>query len=442
MMPWGCDMESVVERAEQAGADEVEVFHVDGKVTSIDIERDEISLAEKSIIHGMGIRASVDGAVGFSSTNDFTKIEKVIEDAIKYAAIKSQDASDWRGFPSNGKYPKVDGVFDKKLHDIDLVSCIDFCCEMIDGAKSVERAMPTSGSFVCSSSTRTICNSNGIMVCESGTIIEGSIDSVARDGGISTASEFDVSRSMDIDFYRVGFNASDLANRSLNGTTMGSGEIPVLFMPIAFAEIIGNALTPSLNADNVQKERSALCGRLGTTIASEELDIIDDGLLARGVGTAMMDDEGTPSQKSGIIVNGVLESFLYDCYTAGKDGRKSTGNGVRHSYSSAPAVGVRNMSVQYPPTDIISETSHGILIDSVIGAHTANSVSGDFSVEARNAFMIRDGSICEPIKSLMISGNVFELLQKIDGAGFDSRVVGNIITPTVRVSNQRVIGVG
>lgn len=433
-------IESIVKCAEQAGADEVEIFHVDGKVISIDIERDEISLAEKSIIRGVGIRASVDGAVGFSSTNDFTKVEEVIEHAVKYATIKSQDVSDWGGFPSNGKYPKVDGVFDKKLHDIGLDSCIDYAVKMIDGAKSVERAMPTSGNFVCSSSTRTICNSNGIMVRESGTIIEGSIDSVARDGDISTASEFDISRSLDIDFYQIGFNASDLANRSLNGIRIESGEVPVLLRPTAFAEIIGHALVPSLDADNVQKGRSALCGRLSTAIASEELDIIDNGLLAKGVGTAMMDDEGTPSQKIDIIVNGMLETFLYDCYTAGKDARKSTGNGVRRSYSSAPAVGIRNMTIQYPPTDIISETSHGILINSVIGAHTANPVSGDFSVEARNAFTIRDGSICEPIKSLMLSGNVFELLKNIDGAGFDVRAVGNIITPTVRVSNQQVVG--
>lgn len=433
-------MGSIVECAERAGADEVEVFHVDGRVVSIEIKRDEVSLAEESIIRGMGIRAAVDGAVGFSSTNDFTKMREVVKDAVRCAAIKSQDASDWKGFPSNGKYPKVDGVFDEKLHDIGLDNCIDHAVEMIDGAKSVEHAMPTSGSFVCSSSTRTIYNSNGIVVRESGTLIKGVIDSVARDGGISSASEFDISRNLDTDFYQIGFNASDLANRSLNGTTIESGEVPVLFMPTAFADIIGHALIPSLSADNVQKRRSALCGRLGTATASEGLDIIDDGLLAKGVGTAMMDDEGTPSQRTDIIINGVLENFLYDCYTAGKDARKSTGNGIRHSYSSAPTIGIRNMLIQYPPTDIISETPHGILVSSVIGMHTANPVSGDFSIEARNAFMIRDGSICEPIKSLMVSGNVFELLQNIDGAGFDRRVVGNIVTPTVRVSNQRVIG--
>jgi PmbA protein len=80
------------------------------------------------------------------------------------------------------------------------------------------------------------------------------------------------------------------------------------------------------------------------------------------------------------------------------------------------------------------------LVHSIIGAHTANPVSGDFSVEARNAFVIRDGSICEPIRHLMVSGNIFELLQSIDGAGFDARAIGNIVTPTVRVSNQQVIG--
>ncbi len=77
---------------------------------------------------------------------------------------------------------------------------------------------------------------------------------------------------------------------------------------------------------------------------------------------------------------------------------------------------------------------------SVIGAHTANPISGDFSVEARNSFLIKNGEISSPIKSMMISGNIFDVLRNINGLGKDKRKVGNIITPTVRVSRMRVVG--
>ena len=79
-------------------------------------------------------------------------------------------------------------------------------------------------------------------------------------------------------------------------------------------------------------------------------------------------------------------------------------------------------------------------VNTVIGAHTANFISGDFSVEARNAFTVKNGQIDKPVKSLMISGNVFEMLKNITGAGTDVRKVGGTVTPSVRVSGMSVIG--
>lgn len=76
----------------------------------------------------------------------------------------------------------------------------------------------------------------------------------------------------------------------------------------------------------------------------------------------------------------------------------------------------------------------------MIGAHTANPISGDFSVEARNSFLVENGEITSPVKSMMISGNMFDLLQNIIGAGRDDRVLGNIITPTLKISGLKVIG--
>ncbi|HEY9247233.1 MAG TPA: metallopeptidase TldD-related protein, partial [Candidatus Methanoperedens sp.] len=124
----------------------------------------------------------------------------------------------------------------------------------------------------------------------------------------------------------------------------------------------------------------------------------------------------------------------------GKEKKESTGNAVRPSYTSTPSISIRNLIVEYPSSDVLEETKEGVIVNSVIGAHTANPISGDFSVEGRNSFLIKNGKVMSPIKSLMISGNIFDMLAGIDGAGKDVRKIGNVITPTVRVSRMRVIG--
>jgi len=202
---------------------------------------------------------------------------------------------------------------------------------------------------------------------------------------------------------------------------------------------------PSLSADNVQKGRSML-SEIGAEVGAGELNITDDGLRRCGIGTAQADDEGTPSQKTTILKDGILEGHLYDAYTAGKADADtgtdivSTGNAVRSGYGATPAIGVRNLVLEYPTSDVVSETTNGVLIHSVIGAHTANQYSGDFSIEARNSFLIENGAVTKPMKSLMIAGNIFDLLKKIDGAGTDVRAVGEIIVPTLRVSGVQVVG--
>ena len=106
-----------------------------------------------------------------------------------------------------------------------------------------------------------------------------------------------------------------------------------------------------------------------------------------------------------------MKGFLYDSYTAGKDGVQSTGNAVRAGYSDVPSVGIRNLIISSPDAhDLLAETK-GYKVDGLIGAHTANPISGDFSVEARNCFFVAPGEAAKPIRSLMLAGNVFEIAQ-------------------------------
>ncbi|NJD51759.1 MAG: TldD/PmbA family protein [Candidatus Methanoperedens sp.] len=430
---------NALEFAQKEGADEVEVYCIKGRSISIDIHRDVIDLAKESLISGIGIRAIVKGAVGFSSTNDVLRIKEASELSVKSARVRGRDP-EWSGLPGKKKLPKVKGIFDKKIADIRIESCIDFATELINGAKSIQTIVPTSGHFACGNSTKLILNSNGVETQEEDTILQASIDVITRDSPLSTASEFDMSRKLDMDFYKIGERASSLALRSQNGISTRTRDCTVLLEPMAIADLLENTIVTSVNADNVQKGRSSLRGKMDTLIASDQLSISDDGIFSGGLGTSSCDEEGTPSRVTPIIKNGILSSFIYDCYTAGKEKRESTGNAVRGSYTSTPSIGIRNLIIEHPSSDIIAETSDGVIVNTVIGAHTANPISGDFSVEARNSFEIKNGQVASPIKSLMISGNVFELLKNIDGIGKDVRKVGNVITPTVRVSKMKVVG--
>jgi PmbA protein len=425
--------------AEQAGAEEAEIYYAANHSTGVNFKKDALENAKDRFSEGLGIRAIVNGAVGFASTNSARELENAVKIAVAEARVRENDP-DWVSLPSNGKYPQVSGIFDKKIEALELEECIVHAVELVKGTKEVPDTLPTSGGFTRSKSKRLILNTNGIEIEEESTAVSGFVDVITINGDTSTAYDFAVSRSLDIDFFALGKNASDLALKSRGGIKIEPQKTDVIFHPFAFSDILEEALAPSLDADNVQKGRSGLIGKLGEEIAVPGLCIYDDGLVEAGIDTSASDDEGVPSQHTTVIKNGVLETYLYDSYTAGKAGVKSTGNGSRSSYTSPPSVGLRNFVIDYPPEDIIANTTSGVFVNTIIGAHTANSISGDFSVEARNAFTIKDGVLDKPVKSLMISGNAFELLKNITGAGFDVRKVGGIITPSIRVSGMSVIG--
>ncbi len=192
--------QKALEFAQKEGADEVEIYCMNGRSVSVDIHRDLIDLAKESLISGIGIRAIVKGAVGFSSTNDVSRIKKAATLAVKSAKVRGSDP-EWSGLPQKRHLPEVQGIFEKKIADIEVESCIDFAMEMVNGAKSIQDIEPTSGNFACGNSTKFILNSNGVEVQEEDTIIQASIEVITRTAPLSTASEFDMSRKLDVDFY-------------------------------------------------------------------------------------------------------------------------------------------------------------------------------------------------------------------------------------------------
>jgi PmbA protein len=302
----------------------------------------------------------------------------------------------------------------------------------------VKGTEPVSGGVTCVCSTDFVVNSNGIELQETATLMHVSMETIAKGTDVATGSEFQISRTFQPSLENVGKAAAEMALASLAGTKAESGTFDVLLKPLAYAELMENTIIPALCADTVQKGRSSLNGRVGEKISSECFGVVDDGLLSGGMASSAFDGEGVPSQKTELIDKGVLKGFLYDSYTGGKVGIKSTGNAVRSGYADLPHVGIRNLIVSSSdPHDLLTETK-GYVVNGLIGAHTANPISGDFSVEAKNCFFVVPGEDTKPIRSLMLAGNVFELLKEI-GVGTDVRVLGAIVTPTVKL-RMKVVG--
>jgi len=192
----------------------------------------------------------------------------------------------------------------------------------------------------------------------------------------------------------------------------------------------------------VQKGKSFLAGKIGQTVAAGNFTLVDDGTSPQGIASFPFDGEGVATQRTVLIDRGILKGFLYDTYTANKANTKSTGNGVRGSFRSLPGVGITNLFVLpgvSRPEQLIKEVSQGLFVTEVMGIHTANPISGDFSVGAAG-ILIENGELTRPVRSITIAGNLQEFLQGVEGVGEDLRFFGGIGAPTLRVKGLSIAG--
>jgi PmbA protein len=237
---------------------------------------------------------------------------------------------------------------------------------------------------------------------------------------------------------RVGERAAFLASRSAGGKDVPSGEYDVILSPMAYADLLGNIFVPALNGRNVLQGRSKLAGRIGETVTAPLLSLYDDPHRKGAGGSTWFDAEGTPTRRLDFVRDGILTAFAYDLKTAYRAGKGSTGSAIRGGFAGLPAIGHHNFVVDGKRDELFDEPA--IYVHSVVGAHTANPMSGDFSVEMSNPFRVKDGALAEPIRGAMISGNVFDLQHQVVALGKESRPVGSYILPPVKINKVRVIG--
>jgi PmbA protein len=441
-------VEDAVSVALKKGADGAEAFAYQGFTTNVAIERGQIARSSRIIDRGIGIRAVINKAIGFSYTNmveNKTAIEEIILKALSSAKASKPD-EDWQSLPVKKPVTSVENTYDRSIVELRSEDLVEVASLMLGAAENTDkRVFPIEGGAGASYLSTAIANSNGIASVDHGTIIECSLATVGHEGGEVTpvCFEFNAERSYNIDPEWVGKEATRLAASALKTKKIETKSTNVVFTQTAFQELLYFTLINAVKADYVQRNQSAFKGKIGEKVASEIVTIYDDGLFNGGLRTWKFDGEGVPQQKTLIIEKGVLRNFIYDNYTAKKEGKESTGNATRAGYLSTPNIEATNFHFicgNKSPEELISEVDEGLLVYYLQGAHSSNPASGDFSVVTTPAWKIENGEIAYATKGAMLAGNIFQVLKNISALADNERKIGQLVAPWVLVENVKVIG--
>lgn len=438
--------EKVLSLSADRKADAAEVFLRSYTSTTVEVKEQKVDALDRANDIGAGLRVIVQGRPGFAFTTDFSDsgLHSLAQAAVTNAQNTEPDP--FIVIPSKPAAPyETVAIYDPNIINLTEREKIDRVMGMEREAFSVDqrikRIRKASASF--SEAETLIVNSYGADIWYRSTACSSSIEVVAEDKGESQAgSDFDVNR-----FYHklrieeTGRRAARRAVDLLGAKSIASVKATVVLEATVAQEFL-SMMAAGFSAESVQKKKSLFMGKLDTEVASPIITIHDDGLLTGGLGTAPSDDEAVPMKKKTVIDEGRLALFLHNTYTAGKDKTESTGNGMRGGFKGMPGVGVTNLYIEPGRCSLealISQAGRGLLVTDVMGMHTANPVSGDFSVGA-TGFWIENTKKAYPVREITIAGNILDLMKNVDVVGSDLRFSGRIGSPSLLIKELSIGG--
>ncbi len=272
-----------------------------------------------------------------------------------------------------------------------------------------------------------VVKENGGITLEDRSYVRFSVQAVAEKEGELFVGYESVGCSCGLELFeehppeRVAEVAAYRALLQLTARPAPGGRMTVVLASSAGGTMIHEAVGHGLEADHAEEGLSVYSGRLGETVASPLITVIDDPTLPSKSGSFLFDDEGTEAQRVVLIENGVLKDFLYDRLTALKYGKSSNGHGRRESYRYIPIPRMSNTYIApgpHSPEEILRSVEKGLLVRKM-GGGEVNPVTGDFVFEVTEGYLIEKGEVVEPVRGATLVGNGPEVLKSIDMVGND-----------------------
>jgi PmbA protein len=436
-----------VKLGEKMGASEVEAYGILYSIREVNFT-EKIESTRAAIFTGLGIRLALGKRLGFYSSSQVNErgIKQAVKRALTMAKVAQPD-QDWISFPTTFGEATVANIYDRNIKSVTLGTLSEKAVDVMDGVHDFDkRTTITRGSIVASEERVAISNSYHCELERKSTYASASVTVTAEEVGKKGQSSESWQRRawQEIENLELSWKASKRALEMMDAKPIGSGRTSVVWRNEVFAGILGIMFGRTLSADAIQKERSPWTEKNGETIASENVYVFDEGIKDAGLGTREFDDEGCPQQDTPLITRGVLVNYLYDNYTANKEGKASTGNASR-SYRSIPTPSVNNLTLK-PGTakleELIRDTKRGLYIHEVIGDWLSNPISGNLSATVTNGYLIEKGELTQAVKGVIVSANFFILIQ--DEASLiadDIENSGSTYAPSVKMQNINITGI-
>ncbi|HTY19423.1 MAG TPA: TldD/PmbA family protein [Myxococcota bacterium] len=437
-------------RALAAGAHSADASLVESDAIEARVRGDEIDFVKQSRQRVLGIRAFVAGPGGLrtalTSTSDLAgdTIDRMTDETVALARATAPDAA--AGLPADGFAAEVPelGLCAEQDRHVAVEARIADARRAEAAAREVDpRISNSEGTSVDSSFHRIVYGNtagfSGEYPSASHSLFS---EPLAQEGGARQRDWWmTAARRLDAleDPASVGRRAAERALRRLGARRVPTCEVPVVFEPRVARSLLGHLAT-CVSGSTVYRGASYLAGRLGESVASELVTVIDDGRLPGALGSRPFDAEGQPTRRTELVARGRLESYLLDSYCARKLGLRSTGSAAGGA-GGAPAPAPTNLWLEpgaLSPEEIVRRTERGLLVTELIGMGF-NPVTGDYSRGAAGLW-IEGGRVRFPVEEITIAGQLDEMLAAIDMVGSDLEWLGSMAAPTVRVARMTVAG--
>jgi TldD protein len=434
LMPAGIqdgDIEKIMNRLLSSPVDAADVYFQSSHFESWVMEGGIIKEGSHNIEQGAGVRAVFGEKTGFAYS-DRIELPVLLEAANNVKAIVRQgqeaDPSRCKVAIKAADWPKHYAMHNplKSLEDqqkIDLLRRVDSETRKLDSR--IEEVIV---SLVGVHEHILVARQDGSLVADVRPLVRMNVtviveqDGQREQGSMGGGGRSDYSYFIDKDTALVyGREAVRQALVNLEAVEAPAGNMTVVlgsgWPGILLHEAIGHGLEGDFN----RKGTSAFSGRVGERVASDLCTVVDDGTLPGRRGSLTIDDEGTPTEKTVLIENGILKGYMQDQLNARLMGVNPTGNGRRESYAHLPMPRMTNTYMlpgQHDPEEIIKSVKNGLYAKN-FGGGQVDITSGKFVFSASEAYLIENGKITRPVKGATLIGNGPEVLTKVSMVGTD-----------------------
>ena len=456
-------LQRVLDAALSRGGDDADLFFQHKASNSVSLSDHKVNQVNTSVDLGMGVRVVVGDQVGYAYSEDL-RAESLISAARAAAEIASGTPGRTAAMPKAGslpdRYPVAQSWSGVGIDQrVELVRAWEQRAFARDPRiKRVEAYLADAASIVM------VVRPDGRLFEDFRPMTIAMVRCTAEENGVRESSSYNVAGRMGLEYYdperqeRLVQEAVDRTLFLLGAGKPPAGEMPVVLAAGPSAILLHEAIGHGMEADFNRKRTSIYADKMGTSIASEQVTIVDDGTIAGSRGALNIDDEGNPTENTVLVEKGVLRSYLHDEISARHYKTAPTGSGRRQDFRSAPLPRMRaTMMLDGPhdPEEIIRSVDKGLYCVSFANGQV-NIGGGDFSFYMRHGFLIEDGKLTRPVKDVNIIGNGPEALSRIDMVGNDLKLDEGGWTcgkegqgvpvsqgmPTVRVASLSVGGVG